>query len=118
MAAWIGPRLRPFNEYVSGSIVPTGFDAYARIDHEREGVLPEPVAVALVRVLARHTMSPDTCWMALWDGYGYVDVNSKGHSWRVLLAQASEGALAIEPAEPWPIPPQRPSSAPRVQLPH
>ncbi len=32
-ADWIGPRLSPFDEYRTTSIVPNGFDAYARILH-------------------------------------------------------------------------------------
>jgi hypothetical protein len=32
-ADWIGPRLHPFAAYDVGSVVPTGFDAYARILH-------------------------------------------------------------------------------------
>lgn len=38
-ADWIGPRLSPFDEYRTTSIVPTGFEAYARILHPAQ--LPE-----------------------------------------------------------------------------
>jgi hypothetical protein len=40
-------------------------------DHApREGSLPTEVAGPLVRVLARHTMTPERCWFAIWNGFG------------------------------------------------
>lgn len=36
-ADWIGPRLHPFNAYDVGMVIPTGFDAYARILHRAQG---------------------------------------------------------------------------------
>jgi hypothetical protein len=32
-AAWIGGRLSPFNSYVVTSVIPSGFEAYARVLH-------------------------------------------------------------------------------------
>lgn len=60
------------------AIIPSGFEAYVRIDHatadERdevhEGGLPHPAARRLVRVLASATASPDSCRMAVWNGWG------------------------------------------------
>src|SRR5438445_11439115 len=68
-AAWIGPRLRPFNTFRAGSVIPGGFDRYARIDHhDRIGVLPADLARALVQILG-----PDVeAWLALWNGYGWL----------------------------------------------
>ena len=117
VAGWIAPRLRPFNEHVGGSVVPTGFEAYARIDHEREGVLPAHIADTIVSVLARHTTTPDACWMALWAGYGYVDIDSRGRSWQVMFASGTETDPPPPSVFPWPIPPQRSRTAPRVHLP-
>jgi hypothetical protein len=36
-ADWIGPRLHPFKAYDVGMVIPTGFDAYARILHPAGG---------------------------------------------------------------------------------
>lgn len=117
-ASWIAPRLRPFNTYCTGSIVPGGFEAYARVNHQREGVLPEETAAAMVAVLVRHTTTPDVCWMALWHGYGTVDSDPKPRSLAQFTATAS-GAAPPEPAEVryLRIPPQRPRSTPRLRLP-
>src|SRR6266545_1205383 len=59
-ADWIGPRLQPFGNVKVGSVIPTGFEAYARIETPNQ----------LAGVLARHTSTPDRCWFCLWDGYG------------------------------------------------
>lgn len=36
----------------------------------REGSIPSEVGPALVNVLSRHTSTPDTCWLAVWNGFG------------------------------------------------
>ena len=36
------------------------------------GVLPEGQSSELATLLASHTTTPGTCWMCLWEGYGYV----------------------------------------------
>ena len=72
-ANWLLPRLTPWGRdgvWVS-SIVPTGFSAYARIDHAHdEGNLPQDLAAAVVEVLRGHTTTPDHCWLAVWEGWG------------------------------------------------
>ena len=125
-ADWIRERLHQFAQDV-GSVVPTGFDAYARIFHPaweprhepdqaeqevrwstvaawndkvshpemqfhsiggpwqgapqqrgqriyepRTGVLSARQCGALVQLVAKHTTTPDACWLCLWDGYGYL----------------------------------------------
>jgi hypothetical protein len=60
VADWIAPRLLPFHEYRIGSVIPTGFARYVRI---------EPRAY-IADVLRVHTTTPDRCWLCLWDGYG------------------------------------------------
>ncbi|WP_433604878.1 hypothetical protein [Prescottella agglutinans] len=35
-----------------------------------EGSLPQPEARTLVSILRDYTATPDTCWFAIWDGYG------------------------------------------------
>lgn len=34
-----------------------------------EGMLPPEIGRPLARVLARHTVTPDVCWLAVWDGF-------------------------------------------------
>ena len=121
-ADWIPGRLNGFAENV-GSVVPTGFEAYARIFHPattgaqhpgidvrwsevaaaagrivhpemqfhaiatpvpnrpaepaqwdglpKDGTLSARQLRALVEILPAHTTTPNTCWMCLWEGYGY-----------------------------------------------
>jgi hypothetical protein len=72
-ADWIASRLHPFG-MDTGSVIPTGFEAYCRTrDH-----------VGLVTILERHTSTPDRCWFCLWDGYGSLHPGGK--------AGLSEGA--------------------------
>lgn len=72
-AAWIAPRLRPFNSYQAGSVIPGGFDAYARLDHHpRTGVLPSETARRLVNILAGRIPAPEMIWLAIWNGYGQM----------------------------------------------
>ena len=43
------------------------------VDPPREGVLSQTQAKALVALLARHTTTPNSCWLCLWEGYGYLN---------------------------------------------
>jgi len=74
-AAWIRPRLRPFSDFVAGSVIPTGFARYARINNERYGKLDAGVCGALIEVLLRDTGTPEPLWLAVWNGFGglYAD---------------------------------------------
>lgn len=99
-ADWIGGRLLPFRDARIGSVIPTGFEAYVRI----EGRL------GLAALLARHTTTPERCWFCLWDGYGNL------HGWpAVAYLWASDDPHAKPPPPPPPPPPLRES---RVRLPH
>lgn len=115
-AAWIGPRLHPFNSYDAGSVIPTGFAAYVRLDHEHEGVLSEALAQALVSVLSAHTPSRDPLWLAIWEGYGYLYADAP-------LSTVSATRFVSEGEEPgpppivWRHPPPRPRGTPRLRLP-
>jgi len=119
-AAWIGPRLRPFNSYQAGSVIPGGFDAYARLDHERTGVLPPAAARDLIAILARHTRTHEMLWLAMWSGYGQMH----GPPAIAPLRAMSIGADA-SPPQPPPLPypdgfmhpPLRPRNAPLLRLP-
>jgi hypothetical protein len=72
VAEWIAPRLHPFGQDV-GSVIPTGFAAYAGINNDwREGALSPARGGELARVLEGHTSTPSLCWLCLWNGYGYL----------------------------------------------
>jgi hypothetical protein len=62
VADWIGPRLLPFREARIGSVIPTGFESYVRVNPH----------VELAYVLRQHTSTPGRCWFCLWEGYGYL----------------------------------------------
>jgi hypothetical protein len=73
-ARWIGPRLGALASGVGG-VIPSGFEAYARIAHPDDSMSgdlePESLA-ALLDVLSRHTAEPEWCWFCLWDGHGWI----------------------------------------------
>jgi len=116
-AAWIGPRLHPFNNYDAGSVIPTGFEAYARLDHEREGVLPETVAQALVDVLSAQSSNRDPLWLAMWEGYGYMYAGSAFATLTATRLFVPEGEEPGPPPIVWRRPPSRPRGTPRLRLP-
>jgi hypothetical protein len=114
-ASWIGPRLHPFKSFDTGSVIPTGFEAYARLDHERTGVLPQEVAEGLIRILPGHTSAPAEWWLALWAGYG--SVHGPGPSFAMLTAV---GPAPVDPPPPYFAlrhPPFRNRDAPLIRLP-
>src|SRR5712692_9653966 len=119
-AAWIGPRLRPFKSFQAGSVVPGGFDAYARIDNERAGVLPPGAARGLIAILTRHTPAPEVLWLAMWNGYGQMHGPPAVRTFRAVRIGADPGEAA-PPPPPWPDgfmhPPLRPRNAPLLRLP-
>lgn len=116
-AGWIAGRLHDFEAFDAGSVIPSGFAAYARIDHEREGVLPPAVAQALVKVLLRHTKVPETpLWLAIWDGYGEMNGPPA-----IVELRAVNPRGPVQKPGPVPgfiHPPRRARNAPRVKLPH
>lgn len=61
-ADWIGGRLLAFQDARIGSVIPTGFEAYVRVETRTN----------LTDSLRRHTSTPEQCWFCLWDGYGYL----------------------------------------------
>jgi hypothetical protein len=119
-AAWIGPRLRPFNSFQAGSVVPGGFDAYARIDNERAGVLPPGAARGLIAILVRHTPAPEVLWLAMWNGYGQMH-GPPAMATLTAVRIGADPADAEPPPPPWPDgwmhPPLRPRNVPLLRLP-
>jgi hypothetical protein len=119
-AAWIGPRLRPFTSYQAGSVIPGGFDAYARIDHERTGALPPEAARRLITILLKHTPAPEVLWLAMWNGYGQMHGPPAMATLTAVRIDA-DPAEAAPPPPPWPDgwmhPPLRQRNAPLLRLP-
>lgn len=71
-ADWVRERLHPFGRDV-GSIVPDGFDAYARIVHPGQASqLPAPLLSHVTSALRNHTTTADDCWFCIWEGYGWL----------------------------------------------
>lgn len=78
-AEWVIQGLRPWGRGrapVVTSVVPKGFETFARIPHSAEprpmeGELPPAQMEALVGVLSGFTSRPDRCWFCVWSGYGF-----------------------------------------------
>jgi hypothetical protein len=72
-ALWIAPTLGSFGTV--GGLVPQGYERYLLLDYRGD----EPLGwhgvcrlfEQLVAILARHTSTPDHCWFAIWEGYGF-----------------------------------------------
>lgn len=107
---WIGPRLHPFGQGDVGSVIPTGFEAYARV--------PVDARDSLVGLLAQHTSTPDRCWFCLWEGYGYLHPGGTRALWMTGRPPRRPGGLPwwrrISIRRPTP----RHPKGPRVQLPN
>jgi hypothetical protein len=70
VAAWSGKTAHPEMQF--HAIAAPAPDPEPRIYEPRLGVLSERQAGALVGQLASFTSTPDSCWLCLWDGYGYL----------------------------------------------
>lgn len=84
-AAWFAARDEPWIQLCCFG--PSGFDRYARVFPQApdwidvtdpqdvaslEGDLPDRQLELLVGALARHTLTPEDCFFALWDGFGDI----------------------------------------------
>jgi hypothetical protein len=113
-ADWIVERLHPFAVDV-GSLVPEGFQAYARVLHRagQLGSLEPDELEALVELLGPHTGSPGSCWFGLWEGYGWMQ-GGAAVGWLTLdrprrwFRRRRPRPRSIEPVAP---------PGPRVQIP-
>ncbi len=70
---WIAPALGRFATV--GGLVPQGYERYLLLDYRGEDA-PGWDGVCrlfeqLVPILTRHTSTPDHCWFAIWEGYGF-----------------------------------------------
>ena len=70
VAALTGKTVHPEMQF--HAIAPPPHDPQPHFYEPRLGVLSTSQAEALVEVLANHTTTPNSCWLCLWDGYGYL----------------------------------------------
>ena len=82
---WVNDGLKVVSETTVGSLVPTVFDAYARILYPARNGMPHRTTPAktvaawhvqlpsITEVLARSTKTPDECWFAVWEGNTALD---------------------------------------------
>ena len=102
-------------------MVPGGFDAYARIDNERAGVLPPGAARKVIAILVRHTPDREVLWLAMWNGYGQMHGPPAMMPLRAVTIGTDPSETELTPPPPWPDgfmhPPLRSKNAPLVRLP-
>lgn len=84
-ANWVNDSLTVVAETTVGSLIPTVFDAYARIAYPARNGMPQrtvpakPVAawhvqlMSIIAVLTRNTTTPNDCWFAVWEGNTALD---------------------------------------------
>ena len=85
-ARWVADGLRPWGKrrIEVTSIVPQGFEAYARVPHAGQPDFGEGIPIdqlsAIKDVLTGFTSTPDSCWICIWAGYGFWSSGSFGIS--------------------------------------
>lgn len=84
-AHWVNNSLEVVAQTTVGSLVPTVFDAYARINYPARNGTPHPLSPAktvvawhvqltsIIEVLVRSTKTPNECWFAVWEGNTALD---------------------------------------------
>ncbi|OZC88650.1 hypothetical protein CH254_12260 [Rhodococcus sp. 06-412-2C] len=123
-AGWVDDNLDVVPRTTVGSLVPTVFDAYARILYPALGstshpMPPKPVAssrdhlAAVLEVLTRNTTTPNDCWFAVWEGNTALDdvrgtaptANIAGYNYFLLRGPVSHATDTFEGLSPnlwWP----------------
>ena len=124
-AGWVDDSLKIVAETTVGSLVPTVFDAYARIDYPARNGTPNPLSpaktvvawhvqlVSIIEVLARSTNTPNECWFAVWEGNTALDdiremaptANIAGYNYFLLrgpVSRATDTFGGLSPNLWWP----------------
>ena len=82
---WIRDSLDPwvtFSEFpvTVGIVIPKGFESYVLVRHtgtgDHHGGLGNETLGTLVEILSKFTTTPEECFHALWDGYGWMHQGS------------------------------------------
>jgi hypothetical protein len=109
VAAWSGRSMHRLAQFHAISRPaapgPTGSAPWDGEDPP-EGNLPAELLRILCAALAQHTSTPSSCWLCLWDGYGWL--------------QGSPSVAILGTHGPIPVPPAFPAEVlggPRVRLP-
>jgi len=83
-ACWVNDTLNVVADTTVGSLVPTVFDACARILYPVRASTSQPAAAksvvpwpdqlkSVIAVLTRNTNTPNECWFAVWEGNTALD---------------------------------------------
>jgi len=82
---WIRESLDPWvafseNPVTIGIVIPKGFESYVLIRHsgpgDHPGGLGNESLGTLIEILSNFTTTPEECFHALWDGYGWMHQGS------------------------------------------
>ncbi|MBY4010374.1 hypothetical protein HQP04_18755 [Rhodococcus fascians] len=124
-AEWLKDNLDGVARTTVGSLVPTVFDAYARIAYPARNGMPQrtapakPVAawhvqlMSIIEVLTRNTTTPNDCWFAVWEGNTALDyirdsaptTNIAGYDYFLLrrpVSRATDTLGGLSPNLWWP----------------
>ncbi|OZE24613.1 MULTISPECIES: hypothetical protein [unclassified Rhodococcus (in: high G+C Gram-positive bacteria)] len=123
-AQWVDYNLDGLATTTVGSLVPTVFDAYARILYPARSSMSRPIPSkfvarwqdqleSIIEVLARSTTAPDECWFAVWEGNTALDgirataptAAIAGYDYFLLKGPVSRAADTLEGLSPnlwWP----------------
>lgn len=115
VAAETGRSMHPYIEWYQlvGSSDPLNFEGADWLgEAPPRGLLPRQAFETTLKVLEKHTTTPDACWMCLWEGYSWL-WDSREHRSEVrdaprvhlnrdclLFAGTLKSALALED---WPV---------------
>lgn len=106
---------------------PSGFSSYARVLHARvedrgderlEGCLDPSQLAALIDILAHHTSTPESCFHALWDGFGDIEGGAAASFLTAFSGSSVYARLLRRPKEQQPPPAFPPAviDGPRLEL--
>jgi hypothetical protein len=87
VAAWSGRTVHSLAEFALLAVPRQRLDGTAPFARPPDdGALPLASLDTLCEVLARHTMTPDACFMGVWEGFDWI-VPWRGHTWRLSLPE-------------------------------
>lgn len=78
---WIRESLAPWVAFSEipltiGIVIPKGFESYVLVHHtgpgDHPGGLGNESLGMLIEILSNFTITPEECFLALWDGYGWM----------------------------------------------
>ena len=116
VAARTGAVMHPLAQYDAIAGVPRSAKRErAGVGEPRTGHLEPDALNALCAVLARHTSTPERCWFALWEGYGWMQGSPA-----MAMLTLDEHPAPTAPGDPGYVPPAFPPDVikgPRFRIP-